>query len=703
MKKHLTLITLTISLGMISTTTRASEQKTKHRGLIPQTNESNDAKNPLSAPSNALKHPAETTPASPSEAPFNGSPTPNKTNLRGASECGTAHSIDTLIQIPSHHSPQATSQGVFFLSDMRESPQIFLLSTPKSWPQQITFFPDGVSYFRPNQRGDSVLIASEEDGDEQYDLYLWEKGAIRPLIVDRNKRIESVFWEPEEKGFLFTSNERNKLDMDLYRWDLKKNSAELLMELEGSQTITDISADGKKVLLTRSKSVTDSDVFLFDIEARKLTNLTEHTSQVASKEGKFTLDSQGVFLISDKENGTAQVYFLKLTSPNQTKLFSQSVDEAEDIVISPSRDSLLIIRNHEGYSILEAAAVDKLGQKKNIIPVPKIGKAILRGASFESKKLNPTLFFSTTSSTQPAHIFNWKSNTLKQWTEFSEQILKPACLTQEELVHYPASDGRSIPAFLYLPAASSNSSSSRKPIPFIVYIHGGPESQFRPVFSKIFQYFLERGYGVFAPNVRGSTGYGRLYTLLDNYKLRMDSVRDAIEGSQWLIKERYTSKNQLGLYGVSYGGFMVLSMIEKAPDLFTAASESVGISNFVTFLKNTKPYRRALREIEYGPLSDEDFLNSISPLFHADKIRTPLLIFQGAKDPRVPVSETEQMVAALKKNNIPVEFKIFADEGHGNLKLKNILEQARWMVHFFEKVFAQQKKEGASSFAEETP
>jgi dipeptidyl aminopeptidase/acylaminoacyl peptidase len=180
-------------------------------------------------------------------------------------------------------------------------------------------------------------------------------------------------------------------------------------------------------------------------------------------------------------------------------------------------------------------------------------------------------------------------------------------------------------------------------------------------------------------------GYGREFSSLDNYKKRMDSVQDVIEGTQWLIKNRYTQEGRIAIYGGSYGGFLVLRSLQVKPSLFAVASESVGITDFVTFLKNTKPYRRKLREVEYGPLSDETFLKSISPMTYLDQIKTPLIIFHGANDPRVPLSETEQLVKALQMKSIPVEFKVFPDEGHGSVHLKNILEQAQSMIYFFEK------------------
>ncbi|MFM8316390.1 MAG: alpha/beta fold hydrolase, partial [Deltaproteobacteria bacterium] len=692
-----TIITLSLILGMNLSSTSALGKKPKHRGELLNSNSQQTLLPPIGSATPSSPNapvPKKTHPEMPKEPALEPTDIKNlltQDSAASAKPCKTSHSIETWVQITNQHSPVGGKEGVFFISDFRDVPQVFYLPSPKSWPKQISFFEEGVSYYRLSPNGNRMILASQVGGDEQYDLYLRENDSIRPLIVDREKRIESVEWGPNSDWFLFTSNLRNKVDMDLYRWDINKNSPELLLALEGNHTVSDISLDGKWVLLNRFRSVTDSDVLLFNLETKKLTLVTEHSGQIASKGGVFTKDSKGFFYISDQETGISQVKFSKITNPTQAKLMTSGKNEVEEILLDFSKKRLVIIKNQEGYSTLEGIIIDDTGQRKNTFSLPKLDHSILRGASFSLIKNNPTFFFSQTSSLFPAQIFSWNQDTISQWTESSDSILKRECLRKEQWVYYPTSDGKQIPAFVYLPSSSS------QPIPFIVYIHGGPESQFRPSFNKIFQYFLERGYGVFAPNVRGSTGYGRDYTLLDNYKLRMDSVRDAIEGAKWLVDSRLAHKNQLGVYGGSYGGFMVLSMIENAPELFTAASESVGISNFVTFLKNTRPYRRALREVEYGPLSDEEFLTSISPIHSIEKIKTPLLIFHGANDPRVPVTETEQIVSALKKRDIPVEAKIFTDEGHGNVKLKNILEQARWMVHFFEKHFNHSKKEGVSS------
>jgi len=237
------------------------------------------------------------------------------------------------------------------------------------------------------------------------------------------------------------------------------------------------------------------------------------------------------------------------------------------------------------------------------------------------------------------------------------------------LVHYPTFDGRQIPAFLYRPAGATQTG-----LPVVVYVHGGPESQFRPTYNAAIQYFVSRGYGVLAPNVRGSSGYGFAYQSLDDVRLRMDSVNDLRHAALWLAEQGIADPKRIAVMGGSYGGFMTLAAVTTYPDLWAAGVDIVGIANFVTFLEQTGPWRRTLREVEYGNLeADRAFLEEISPIHHVDRITAPLFVVHGANDPRVPVGEAEQIVAALRARGTPVEYLRFADEGHGLIKRANRL------------------------------
>src|SRR5262249_28864557 len=278
-------------------------------------------------------------------------------------------------------------------------------------------------------------------------------------------------------------------------------------------------------------------------------------------------------------------------------------------------------------------------------------------------------------------IWDLQTNKQRQLTHSSRAGIPFTSFVEPELIHYETFDKRKIPAWFYKPAVKGD----RLP-PVIVYPHGGPESQTRPNFSGLFQYFVQRGYAVLAPNVRGSTGYGTAYMNLDNTTKRMDSVNDLAYAAHWLRDQKQGDPKRLAVYGGSYGGFMVLAQVTHYPELWAAGIDIVGIANWITFLENTGAYRRAHRQPEYGNLREHrEFLEKISPINHVDKIRCPMMVIHGANDPRVPVGEAEQIVAALKKRNVPVEYLRYEDEGHGLAKLKNRLDAYPKMVDFLDK------------------
>ena len=312
------------------------------------------------------------------------------------------------------------------------------------------------------------------------------------------------------------------------------------------------------------------------------------------------------------------------------------------------------------------------------IPGPPLD-GILGGGTFDK---HGACLVSFTGPTRAPDIWKWNPDTgeLKQLTFSIYAGIDRSIFNDPQLIKYTSFDDLEIPAFLYLPPDYQKG----EPIPFIVHAHGGPEGQFQPYFIRNIQYLMLNGYGILAPNPRGSSGYGRDYMNLDNYKSRKNSLKDYKAGVEYLIANGYTEKGMIGIRGGSYGGYVVAGMITEYPDLFSAAIDVVGIVNFQTFLENTKPYRRALREAEYGPLSDPEFLASISPIHKVDLIETPLLVIHGENDPRVPVGEARQIIAAIQSRGGIVDSLIFPDEGHGASKRVNIIAEYRKQVEFFD-------------------
>ena len=350
--------------------------------------------------------------------------------------------------------------------------------------------------------------------------------------------------------------------------------------------------------------------------------------------------------------------------------------DVEDLDLSRDGRYLLANRNVEGYS-----DVMLLSGEGRRMPDPEIPEGIVGGFEFspDSRRLAFTLVGPTRN--PDVWVLDLPDGDVRQLTRSSTAGIPRSTFRRPHLVRYPTFDGREIPALFYEPEDEK--------APVVVNVHGGPESQSRPAFAPVTQYLLHRGYAVFFPNVRGSTGYGKAYTHLDDVELRMDSVRDLAHAAFWLREKGY---ERIAVMGGSYGGFMVLAALTEYPELWSAGVDIVGIANLVTFLENTGSYRRALREAEYGSLeNDRDFLESISPIHKAHRIRAPLMVVHGKNDPRVPVGEAEQIVEKVRENGGTVEYLLYEDEGHGLAKLKNRLDAYPKIAAFLDEHLAGQR------------
>ncbi|HSK74299.1 MAG TPA: S9 family peptidase, partial [Pyrinomonadaceae bacterium] len=294
-------------------------------------------------------------------------------------------------------------------------------------------------------------------------------------------------------------------------------------------------------------------------------------------------------------------------------------------------------------------------------------------------------------------VYDLRTRQLTQITKSDRAGIPQSSFVEPQLIKYKTFDGREIPAWFYRPQVSfvtrngtlpplSGKMNVNKNLPVIISVHGGPEGQERPGFSPLYQYYLSRGYAILATNVRGSTGYGKTYSHLDDVEKREDSVKDLAAAVDWLKTSGGADPKRIAVMGGSYGGYMTMAAITLYPDLFAAAVNTVGIVNWETFLKNTSGYRRRQREVEYGMLDkDIDFLRRISPIAKVDRIKTPLMVIHGKNDPRVPYTEAEQLVEALRKRNVAVEYVLFEDEGHGVSKLKNRLVVYPKVADFLDK------------------
>jgi dipeptidyl aminopeptidase/acylaminoacyl peptidase len=488
-------------------------------------------------------------------------------------------------------------------------------------------------------------------------------------------------WSQDGQQIAFSANQRDHSKFDVYVQNIESEVVECVWEndLSGFLSVVGFSPDANRLLIYMMYNSLNNDLFEIDKEKKEIRKLTNHEGTVRYLSPIYSADGKSIYCACDLDRDLATLMRIDLNT-----LEHQIVQETEHEVefVNASRDGhwLLWVTNVEGAHRLQV-----LDLMTNEVCQPlDLPMGVL--SEWDAPIFSPdnqSVAFGFTSPTQTSDIWLWKleTNSVYPVTRSSHAGIPRSSLRDPELIHYPSFDGLSIPAWFYHPTYTKG-----RTFPVIVDVHGGPEGQSQPIFDHFAQYFISRGYGMLLPNVRGSSGYGKNYITLDNVEKRMDSVTDLAYAVKWLSNQAGVDAKRIAITGGSYGGFMVLSALTTYPDLWAAAVDIVGISNFVTFLENTSPYRRSHREGEYGSLEhDREFLTSISPIHHVDKIIAPLMVIHGANDPRVPLGEAEQMVGALRARGVPVEFLVYDDEGHGLVKLKNMLDAYPKMAVFLDK------------------
>lgn len=550
---------------------------------------------------------------------------------------------------------------VSFLTSITGVPQAWEVPLGGGWPEQLTFYEERVSGAKYSPTEDKIAFSMDVGGNERMQILLLDRrtGEERNLTNDLDAIHYFGGFSQDGKRIAYTATRRNGTDFDVYAQSLD-GEPEMVWEASGYHSVADWGHDGSYLIVSRHHSNVNNDLYMLDLGnpggGSRL--LTPHEGDAEFSGVNVAKDGKGVFLATDRDGEFLRLARLDIETLELEYLTSGEWD-VESVKLSRDGRYLAASRNVDGYSDLML-----FNERGKRIPGPEVPEGVFGEFAFspDSKRLafthigpdrNPDVWTMELPDGEP-----------KRLTRSTTAGIPRSSFKKPRLVRYPSFDGRGIPAYFYEPEA--------KNAPVVIDVHGGPEAQERPDFNPITQYLLNRGYAVFAPNVRGSTGYGKEYTHLDDVEKRMDSVADLAHAAHWL---RENGHEKVAVMGGSYGGFMVLAAITEYPELWSAAVDIVGIANMVTFLENTGSYRRALRESEYGSLeNDREFLESISPIHKAENIAAPLMVIHGKNDPRVPVGEAEQIVERVKENGGIVEYLLYEDEGHGLAKLKNRLD-----------------------------
>jgi len=593
-----------------------------------------------------------------------------------------AYDLSRYLSVRSAYGSSLAPDGTLaFLMDTTGVAQVWTLDGPRGWPEQRTFSDEPVSFVDYSPERPELVFGMDEGGNERMQLHrLDADGRIHDLTARPEAKHRWGGWSPDGERFAFASNRRDKAVFDVYVQDRDAtgDAADLVWEGDGWLSVGGWSPDGAKLLVSEAHSSFDQDLYVLDLATEELTHLTPHEGRVRYTSASWGPDGGGVYCVTDAESDTLSLARLSLDGDLE---IVRSDPEWNIDGVALDRDSARLVysRNVEGYNDLTVGELTGPTTLEEF-PTPDLPGGLAGGVSWGPDA--ERFAVSVTGRTENTNVFVVETETgeSERWTEASTAGIPRESFVEPEVIRFESFDGRSIPALFSLPEEAGDGDT-----PVVVDIHGGPESQRRPSFSGLTQYFLSRGYAVFEPNVRGSTGYGKAYTHLDDVEKRMDSVRDVRAGVEWLHDHPAVDPDRIVAMGGSYGGFMVLAALTEYPDLWAAGVDVVGIANFVTFLENTGDWRRELREAEYGSLAeDREFLESISPINNVDRIAAPLFVLHGANDPRVPVGEAEQIAERAAEQGVPVEKLVFDDEGHGISKRENRIEAYTAVVDFLD-------------------
>jgi dipeptidyl aminopeptidase/acylaminoacyl peptidase len=549
-----------------------------------------------------------------------------------------------------------------------EVTQLHRVAGPGAARRQLTFLAEPPLNARvsPNPDHRGFIYSRDVGGNEAYQLFLNEPEAgSDQLLTDGRARNMGLLWSPTGDRFVYASTRRNGRDFDLYVAEaLTPAQPRMIYQATGSWSPVAWAPDQQRLLIRHSIANHESRLFLLELASGRAEELNPFDQPIAYGGAEFSADGRALFLVSDQQSDYRRLRRFDLATKHQEVLTADLDWDVEAIELSRDGRTLAFTVNAGGWSQLFLWST-ATGERRAVAGLPR---GAIGGLHFSRD--GERLGFTATSARSPGDAFALELSTgrVVQWTFSEAGGLDPATFTEPALIHYPTFDEvngvrRTIPAFYYRAPAG------RGPAPVLIHIHGGPEAQFRPTFNPTFEFYgRELGIAVIAPNVRGSTGYGREFLSLDDGFRREDSVRDIGALLDWIALQPELDASRVAVIGGSYGGYMSLASVIHFGDRLRAGISNVGITHFITFLESTAEYRRDLRRPEYGDERDpamREFLHRISPLTRAGELNVPMLIAQGLNDPRVPVGEAQQMVAALRANGQRAWYFLAADEGHG--------------------------------------
>jgi dipeptidyl aminopeptidase/acylaminoacyl peptidase len=557
--------------------------------------------------------------------------------------------------------------------------------TPKPLTRSASDSTFSVSFFPHDDR---VLFTRDKGGDENYHLFLLAPdGLEKDLTPGDGLKAQFMGWRPDGSAFFVSSNERDPRFFDLYRYDARTYARVLIYRNEEGFDLGPISRDERWIALNRANTTSDSDIYLFDATRQQVKHLTPHEGAISLQAETFDPASQKLFFLTNEGSEFKRLctYDLITGAVRDHEIADWNVintyfsRNGRFRVTAINQDGSVVVR------IVEIAAGEGAAEGEKPLALPALPEGEIRGVVFSQSGARIAFYVNGDRSPDNLFVHDFNTGQFHQLTRSLSSEIDPLDLVDAQVVRFRSFDGMVIPSIYYKP----HEASAANKVPAIIYVHGGPGGQTMRGYNAQIQYLVNHGYAVLGINNRGSSGYGKTFFTAANRKHGREPLWDCIEAKAFLASLGYIDHERIGIMGASYGGYMTLSALAFRPEAFKVGVDIFGVSNWLRTLASIPLYWESVRKAIYDeigdPVNDIDILVATSPLFHAKEIRKPLMVIQGANDPRVLKAESDEIVEAVKKNNVPVEYIVFPDEGHSFTKKKNQIEANRRILEFLDK------------------
>ena len=571
---------------------------------------------------------------------------------------------------------------ILFSSNKTGIYNAFTIPVEGGEPTQLTYSEDdaifALSFFPEDNR---ILYSSDKGGNEINHIYLRdEDGTVRDLTPEEKEKASFDGWTFDQKSFFYGSNKRDSRFFDIYEMDIETFTPKMIYQNDAGYELASISRDKKYFAFSKAITTNNSEMYLYDRKAKEMKHLSPHEGDVQYQPQTFSPDSKNLYYLTDEDSEFTYLkrYDIEAGQKDTVEQYDWDIwytyfsRNGKYRVVGINEDARTVIKVYDTST-------------NQPLKLPELPGGNISSVNISKSEKIMAFYFNGSRSPNNLLVYNFDSGVYAQLTDTMNPEIDPEDLVEAEVVHYKSFDGLDIPGVYYKP----HNINPREKVPALIMVHGGPGGQARKGYRPIQQYLVNHGYALIDVNNRGSSGYGKTFLKMDDKKHGEGDLDDCVWAKKYLISTGYIDPDKIGIIGGSYGGYMVLAGLTFRPDEFAVGVDLFGISNWVRTLQNIPPWWESFKEALYAemgnPETDLEYLRRISPLFHADNIQKPLMVLQGANDPRVIKVESDEIVEAVKKKGIPVEYIVFDDEGHGFLIKENQITAYKAILDFLNK------------------